>query len=143
MKFRNLSMALCGVTAMCVTSPLANAQAPLVRTIDVQYVGAETVSKEKILANMRTRVGRPYSPQVTEEDVRNLYATGNVSNVRIFGENAEGGGVKVIVVVATKSSVSEVEITGAERIKVSKIREEIGTKPGEALEIYQSLKAKG
>ena len=113
--------------------PVARAQqGPLVRNIDIQYVGAQTVSKEKILANMRTRVGRPYSQQATEEDVRNLYATGNVSNVRIFGE-PQGDGVKVIVVVATKSSVSEVAITGAERIKVSKIREEIGTKPGEAL----------
>jgi outer membrane protein insertion porin family len=81
---------------------------------------------------MRTRVGRPYSQQATEEDVRNLYATGNVDNVRIFGEPAADG-VKVIVVVATKSSVSEVVITGAERVKVTKIREEISTKPGEAL----------
>ena len=60
--------------------------APVVRTIEVQYAGASTVSKEKILANMRTRVGRPYSEQIVEEDIRNLYATGNISNVRIFGE---------------------------------------------------------
>ena len=133
MKLRIFSLALWGLTAICVTMPTARAQqGPVVRNIDIQYVGAQTVSKEKILANMRTRVGRPYSQQATEEDVRNLYATGNVSNVRIFGE-PQGDGVKVIVVVARKSSVSEVVITGAQRIKVSKIREEIGTKPGEAL----------
>src|SRR5687767_13354470 len=133
MKVRIFSLALWGITAMCATIPAARAQqGPVVRNIDVQYVGPETVSKEKILANMRTRVGRPYSPQVTEEDVRSLYATGNVSNVRIFGEPV-GDGVKVIVVVATKSSVSEVVITGAERIKPSKVREELSTKPGEAL----------
>lgn len=134
MKLRIFSLALWGLTAMCVTIPVARAQqqAPLVRNIEVQYVGPQTVAKEKILANMRTRVGRPYSQQATEEDVRNLYATGNVSNVRIFGEPAADG-VKVIVVVATKSSVSEVAITGAERVKVTKLREEIATKPGEAL----------
>jgi outer membrane protein insertion porin family len=133
MKVRIFSLALWGLTATFATLPKAQAQqGPVVRNIEVQYVGPESVSKEKILANMRTRVGRPYSPQVTEEDVRNLYATGNVSNVRIFGEPS-GDGVKVIVVVATKSTVSEVAITGAQRIKVTKLREEISTKPGEAL----------
>jgi outer membrane protein insertion porin family len=133
MKLRIFSMALWGLTAVCVTAPMARAQqVPLVRDIEVQYVGPESISKEKILANMRTRVGRAYSPQVTEEDVRSLFATGNVSNVRIYGEAMENG-VKVIVIVATKSSVSEVVITGAQRIKVSKLREEISTKPGEPL----------
>ena len=133
MKLRIFSLALWGISATSLmVSPARAQQGPVVRTIDVQYVGPQTVAREKILANMRTRVGRPYSAQVTEEDVRNLYATGNVSNVRIFGEPA-GDGVKVIVVVATKSTVSEVAITGAERIKVSKLREEITTKPGEAL----------
>jgi outer membrane protein insertion porin family len=133
MKLRIFSMALWGLTAMCVTAPMARAQqGPVVRDIEVQYVGPQVVSKEKILANMRTRVGRPYSPQVTEEDVRSLYATGNVNNVRIYGEPMAEG-VKVIVILATKSSVSEVVISGAQRIKVSKIREEIATKPGEPL----------
>lgn len=105
---------------------------PLVRSIEVQFVGPQTVSKEKVLANMRTRVGRPYSPRVTEEDVRNLYATGNVTNVRIFGE-PRADGVKVIVVVATKSTLSEVVISGATRVKTSKLRDEISVKPGQPM----------
>ena len=105
---------------------------PIVKSIDVQFVGAPSVSKEKILANMRTRVGKPYSPQITEEDIRNLYATGNVTNVKMFGE-PQGNGVKVIVIVATKSSVSEIVINGATRVKASKLREQISTKPGDAL----------
>ena len=105
---------------------------PVVKSIEIQFVGPQTVSKEKILANMRTRVGRPYSAQVTEEDVRNLYATGNVTNVRMFGEPL-GNGVKVVVVVGTKSTVSEVVINGATRVKTSKLRDQISTKPGHAL----------
>jgi len=102
---------------------------PLVKSIEVQFVGPQSVSKEKILANMRTRVGRPYSPRVTEEDIRNLYATGNVTNVRMFGE-PQADGVKVIVVVATKSTLAEVVINGATKVKVSKLRDEISAKPG-------------
>ncbi|MEQ1850045.1 MAG: outer membrane protein assembly factor BamA [Chthoniobacteraceae bacterium] len=135
MKFRILFLALLSILNPLVPSATHAQQAPgmpVVRSIEVQFVGPQTVSKEKILANMRTRVGRPYSPQVTEEDVRNLYATGNVTNVRMFGE-PQGDGVKVIVVVATKSTVSEVVILGSTRVKSAKLRDQISTKPGDAL----------
>ncbi len=102
---------------------------PLVRSIEIQFVGPESVSKDKVLANMRTKVGRPYSPRVTEDDVRNLMATGNLTNVRMFGE-PQGDGVKVIVVVATKSTLAEVIINGATKVKTSKLRDEISSKPG-------------
>ena len=52
------------------------------RSIDVQYSGPATASKEAILAHMRTAVGQPYSDTVVEEDIRNLYKTGIVQNVR-------------------------------------------------------------
>jgi outer membrane protein insertion porin family len=129
MKFQKLFLTLIGLATLLAPCSSPAQEMPVVRSIEVQFVGPQTVSKEKILANMRTRVGRPYSPQVTEEDVRNLYATGNITNVRMFGE-PQGNGVKVIVVVATKSTVSEIVILGATRVKTSKLRDEISTKPG-------------
>ena len=54
---------------------------PIVKQIDVQYAGANTVSKEKLIANMRTRVGKPYDERAVEEDIRNLYATDRKSVV--------------------------------------------------------------
>ena len=102
---------------------------PVVKSIEVQFTGPQTVSKEKILANMRTRVGSQYSPRVTDEDVRNLYATGNLTNVRMFGE-PQGDGVKVIVIVATKGTLAEVVINGNTKVKISKLRDEISSKPG-------------
>src|SRR3954447_291210 len=104
----------------------------IVRAIDIQFAGAATVSKEKILANMRTQVGRPYSQQAVEDDIRNLYATGNVSNVRIFGEQVKDG-VKVVVVVAGKSAITAVEIQGATRFPESRLRKQISTKPKDSL----------
>ena len=107
-------------------------QAPVVRSIEVQFAGAAKISKEKVLANMRTRVGKPYSEQVVEEDIRNLYATGNVSNVRIFGEPLQNG-VKVIVVIAAKAQISEVILNGPDKEKASRIRKQITAKPGDQL----------
>jgi outer membrane protein insertion porin family len=100
---------------------------PIVRGIDVRYSGPATVSKERILAQIRTRVGQPYSSAVVEQDIRNLYSTGAILNVRIFGE-PEADGVKVIVAVQTRSIVREIEIEGAERISAKNIRKKIKIK---------------
>src|SRR5213594_813157 len=97
---------------------------PIIRSIDVQYTGPQTVSKERILAQIRTRVGQPYSNQVVEQDIAALYKTGSVHNVRIFAQ-PEGDGVKVIVDVQTRAIMREIEIAGAERIKAKRLRKEI------------------
>ena len=92
---------------------LAQAQQgpPTVRSIDVEYTGPATVSKERIIAQLRTGVGKPYSDAVVEQDIRQLYSTGAIRNVRIFAQ-PEGEGVKVIVAVQTRSVVREIEIDG-------------------------------
>ena len=95
----------------------ARAQAPegppMIRSIDVEYSGPRLVSKERILAQMRTKVGQPYNDSVVEQDIENLYKTGAILNVRIFAQ-PEGDGVKVIVAVQTRSIVREIEIDGAQ-----------------------------
>src|SRR5438046_4660638 len=100
---------------------------PIVRSINVEYTGPRTVSKERILAQIRTRVGQPYSDQVVEQDIEALYKTGAILNVRIFAQ-PEGDGVKVIVAAQTRSIVREIEINGAERIKAKRLRKEIKVK---------------
>ena len=107
-------------------------EAPIVRAIDVQYAGSSTVSKARLLANMRTQVGKPYSQQAVEEDIRSLYSSGNVTNVRIFGEPVKDG-VKVMVVVQTKTSVSEVVIEGVSQVKQKGLLKQLTVKPGQAL----------
>ena len=100
---------------------------PIVRSIDVQYTGPATISRERILAQMRTKVGLPYSDTVAENDIRALYNTGQVQNVRIFGQ-PEGDGVKVIVAVQTRTMLNEIQIDGATRISPKKLRKNLGVK---------------
>src|SRR5258708_2361540 len=82
------------VTALAVAAPAG----PTVRSIEVHFAGAQTVSEERVIANMRTRIGEPFSEQAVEEDVRHLPEIGALSGVRIFGE-PEADGVRIIVVV--------------------------------------------
>ena len=80
----------------------------------MQYVGRPTITRERVLAQMRTAVGQPFNQANAEEDIRSLYGTGDVTNVRIFSEPATGG-VKVIVIIQTRATIREVVITGSRR----------------------------
>jgi len=102
-------------------------EAPIIRSIEVQYSGPATESKEVILAQMRTAVGQPYSDQTVEEDIRNLYKTGTIQNVRIFAQ-PEGDGVKVIVAVQTRQVLRELVIDGAHKVSAKKLRKDIGVR---------------
>lgn len=97
------------------------------RAIDVQYSGPATVAKDVILAQMRTAVGQPYSDSTVEDDIRNLYKTGAIQNVRIFAQ-PESDGVKVIVAVQTRQVLRELVIDGAHKVSAKKLRKEIGVK---------------
>src|SRR5881409_1953404 len=118
---------LLGAVSARAQAPQAPQGPPIIKSIDVQYTGPGTVSKERILAQMRTKVGQPYSDQVVEQDIETLYKTGSVLNVRIFAQ-PEGDGVKVIVAVQTRSIVREIEIDGAEQVKAKRLRKEIKLK---------------
>src|SRR5947208_1768977 len=129
-------------------SVLARAQAPESapgptrnRAIDVQYTGPATLSKERILAQMRTKVGQPYSNEVVQEDIKALYKTGYIRNVRIFAQ-PEGDGVEVIVAVQTRAIVHEIEMTGAERVKPTRLRKEIKVKLNQAVDEQQLEEAR-
>ena len=123
-----LIFALCSVaSAYGQTAPPAQQGPPIISTIEVQYVGPQTIAKERVLAQLRTKPGQPYSESLVEQDIRALYATGAVQNVRIFGEQ-DGERVKVMVVLQTRSLVNEIEINGAERISAKSLRKRIDLK---------------
>src|SRR4029453_2387306 len=135
---------LCAVFA----TVLARAQAPqsapgppIIRSMDVEYTGPATISKERILAQMRTKVGQVYTNEIVQEDIKALYKTGYIRNVRIFAQ-PQGDGVKVIVAVQTRALVREIEITGAERIKPKRLRKEIKVQLNHAVDEQQLEEAR-
>ena len=80
----------------------------------MQYVGRPTVTRERVLAQMRTAVGQPFNQTNAEDDIRSLYGTGDVTNVRIFSEPATGG-VKVIVIIQTRATIREIVFVGSQK----------------------------
>ena len=147
-------VALCVFALGLLTAGPVRAQGEGVRiqAVEIQYTGPQTVSRERILAQMRTKVGRNYSNSLAEQDIRALYATGQVQNVRIYGQ-PQGDGVKVIVAIQTRAVVNEIEIAGASAISAKALRKKIKLKVNTPLdedalgtarqEIIDTYRAKG
>ena len=94
------------IASLCalLTAELVPAQAPqsapgppIIHAIDVEYTGPASISKQRILAQMRTKVGQLYSNEIVEADIKALYATGYVRNVRIFAQPEGDGDRKSVV----------------------------------------------
>src|ERR1044072_5223151 len=120
------------VVTLQAQAPPSAPPPPVIRSIDVEYTGPASISKERILAQMRTKVGQLYANEIVQEDIKALYRTGYVRNVRIFAQ-PQGDGVKVIVAVQTQAILREIEITGAERIKPKRLRKEIKVRLNQAV----------
>src|SRR5437870_1235014 len=128
--------ALFGSVLVRAQAPQPPTGPPMIRSLEVQYTGPATVSKEHVLAQMRTKVGQPYSNEIVQEDIKALYKTGFIRNVRIFAQ-PEGNGVKVIVAVQTRAIIREIEITGAEHVGAKRLRKEIKVKLNQAVDEQQ------
>ena len=120
------------VRAQAPQSPPAPPAPPVIHSIDVEYTGPASISKERILAQMRTKVGQIYSNEIVQEDIKALYGTGYIRNVRIFAQ-PQGDGVKVIVAVQTQAVLREIEINGAERVKPKRLRKEMKVRLNQAV----------
>jgi outer membrane protein insertion porin family len=105
---------------------------PVVREIEIKFIGPETVNRTLIAANIQTVVGKPRSREVIEQDVRNLIATENFSDVRVLEETVDGG-VKVIFQVQGKATVKEIAFEGQKRFKEERLRRELSVKVGDIL----------
>lgn len=103
-----------------------------VRDIVVEYVGPPSISKARVIDNLATRIGAPYSERAAEADIRALYATGGVANVRIFAE-PYADGVRVTVLLQGRPIIEEILIEGAEQIPLRRVRKEVSSKVGEVL----------
>ena len=111
---------------------LAQETEPIVREIEIKFIGPEMVSRTLVTANIQTVVGQPRSRETVEQDVRNLIATGNFSDVRVMEETVDGG-VKVIFQVQGKGTIKEITFEGQKRFKEERLRRELSVKVGDIL----------
>jgi len=104
-----------------------------VQAIDVQYVGNQSVSPDRIRSHMSTKVGDELSAARIDEDVKALYESGDVENVRMLSEGVSGG-VRLIVVVQTRALYGGVEFQGNTLIEDDKLRRKVDLTVNKAID---------
>src|SRR6266850_557957 len=111
----------------------AQTSPPKVSKIEIKHVGPASVSDELIRANIRVKVGDTYQRAATDDDVRNLYSTGQFYNIRVVPDITPNG-VVLTYVLQGKPRLTEIHFHGNKRFSDSKLRKKLSSKTGEPLD---------
>ncbi|MGQ9576278.1 MAG: POTRA domain-containing protein [Thermoguttaceae bacterium] len=111
------------------------ADQPQQAVMEVRIVGNEQFPAEKIVRHIHTRPGRPYDPEVVEEDVRRLMHTRMFVDVRPFVQQVSGG-YTVIFEVRERKVLEYVKFVGCQKIRRSVLAKEVGLKAGDPFDRF-------
>jgi outer membrane protein insertion porin family len=106
---------------------------PTIRKIEIKHVGPPAVSDELVRANIRVKVGEPYTRTSVDDDVRTLYSTGYFHNIRV-GEEPVADGVALTFVVQGKLTLAQIQFAGNTQYSNSRLQKKITSKVGEPLD---------
>ncbi len=107
---------------------------PEEKVVDVRVDGNKAIPLHKIAPHIQTRAGRPYSPELVEEDVRRLNRTRQFVNVNTSYQRVPEG-VVVVFQVIERPTLSYVKYLGA-TLKRSTLDKNSGIKVGDAIDPY-------
>ena len=91
--------------------------------LSIQYRGAKTVDEARLRNLMSTKAGTAYRAEGLDNDIRSLYGSGLVDDVRFLAEPS-GAGVKVIAEVKTRDMLGGVGFVGNSVFKDEKLAKE-------------------
>ncbi len=94
--------------------------------------GNEILGDDVVLMRLTLREGDEYSPEVINEEVKRLFATGYFDDVRVYAEQRPQG-VNVIFEVQERPRLTGIEVQGNDAIGDDDILEAISTNPDSVL----------
>jgi len=105
------------------------------QVIDVRVVGAQQNPVAEIIRQIHTRPGRPFDPEVIEDDVRRLYKTRKFVKVTPRYQPQPGGRI-VIFEVLERPTLRYVKYVGNKRVRKRTLEKESQIKAGDALDPF-------
>ena len=108
--------------------------------VAIRYQGAKTVDEARLRNLMASKTGTPYHAESLDNDIKALYESGLVDDVRFLAE-PEGNGVKLIAEVTTRPALGGVGFVGNSIFTDQKLAKESKIKAGGALSDEQILEA--
>lgn len=113
-----------------------------ITNVDVRYIGAKTVDEARIRNLMLSKAGTNYRAENLDNDIRSLYESGLVDDVRFLAEPVGEGGVKLIAEVTTRPMTGGVGFVGNTVFSDQKLAKESKLKAGGAMSDEQILEAR-
>lgn len=107
----------------------------------IVFKGLKTVDEARLRNLMSSKSGTPYRSESLDNDIKSLYASGLVDDVRFLAEPS-GGSVKLIAEVKTRDVINGVGFVGNTIFKDQKLAKESKIKTGGAMSDEQILEAR-
>jgi outer membrane protein assembly factor BamA len=116
-------------------APTLWAQVPRfsVGAITITNVGPQAASDSLIRGNIRVKEGEGYSRNAIDDDVRNLYATGFFSDVRVVEERRLDK-VNLTYILQGKLKLTDLQFSGNKKYSTGKLKKKVTSKLGEPID---------
>ena len=135
-----LSALLC-CAPMMMQGQALNFEGKKITQVEIRYLGKKSVDEAAIRNSMSTRAGQLYSIDRLDADIKSLYESGKVDDVRWLAEPS-GEGVKLIAEVSTRPTLEAVGFEGNSIFSSKKLAKESKLKAGGILSDEQILTAR-
>ncbi len=109
--------------------------------VAIRYTGAKTVDEARLRNLMITKSGTTYRAENLDNDIKSLYSSGLVDDVRFLAEPV-GDGVRLVAEVTTRPGLGGVGFVGNNIFSDQKLAKESKMKAGGALSDEQILEAR-
>jgi outer membrane protein insertion porin family len=109
--------------------------------VAVRFTGAKTVDEDRLRNLMTSKAGTPYHAENLDTDIKSLFESGLVDDVRFLAE-AAGDKVKLIAEVTTRPGLGGVGFVGNTIFSDKKLAKESKMKTGGTLSDEQILEAR-
>ena len=109
--------------------------------VSIRYRGAKTVDEAVLRNLMANKAGAQYRAERLDDDIKTLFESGLVDDVRFLAEPV-GNGVRVIADVLTRPAINGVGFVGNDIFNDQKLAKETKLKSGGAMSDAQILEAR-
>ena len=113
-----------------------------ITNVDIRFTGAKTVDEARIRNLMLSKSGTTYRAENLDTDIRSLYESGLVDDVRFLAEPVGDNGVKLIAEVSTRPALGGVGFVGNTVFSDQKLAKESKLKAGGSLSDEEILEAR-
>lgn len=112
-----------------------------VTAVEIRYRGAKTVDEARLRNLMSTKAGAIYRAERLDNDIKTLFESGLVDDVRFLAEGV-GSGVRVIADVLTRDAINGVGFVGNTVFSDQKLAKETKLKSGGTMSDSEILEAR-